>query len=82
MVTGPYMMRCQDINSGYGHRQETEAIWEDLLTDTDGQYMEFQAGRMFNQYGGSSAFKTPISQVPFTPALQTGGRKYGSLLKK
>jgi Tfp pilus assembly protein PilF len=44
-------------------------IWEDLLTDTDGQYMEFQAGRMFNQYGGSSAFKTPISQTPFNPGL-------------
>ncbi|HAZ02860.1 MAG: hypothetical protein A2W90_17105 [Bacteroidetes bacterium GWF2_42_66] len=44
-------------------------IWEDLLTDTDGQYMEFQAGRMFNQYGGTSAFKTPISQVPFSPGL-------------
>jgi hypothetical protein len=45
------------------------AIWEDLLTDTHGQYMEFQAGRMFNQYGGTSAFKTPISQTPFTPGL-------------
>ena len=45
------------------------AIWEDLLTDSDGQYMEFQAGRMFNQYGGTSAFKTPISQTPFTPGL-------------
>ena len=44
-------------------------IWEDLLTDTDGQYMEIQAGRMFNQYGGSSAFKTPISQTPFDPGL-------------
>jgi tetratricopeptide (TPR) repeat protein len=44
-------------------------IWEDLLTDTDGQYMEFQAGRMFNQYGGTSAFKTPISQTPFVPGL-------------
>ena len=43
-------------------------IWEDLLTDSDGQYMEFQAGRMFNQYG-DSAFKTPISQTPFTPGL-------------
>ena len=43
-------------------------IWEDLLTDTDGQYMEFQAGRLHNQYGGSSN-KTPISQVPFTPGL-------------
>lgn len=42
-------------------------IWEDLLTDADGQYMEFQAGRMFNQYGGTSAFKTPISQTPFEP---------------
>lgn len=44
-------------------------IWEDLLTDSDGQYMEFQAGRMFNQYGGTSAFKTPISQTAFNPGL-------------
>jgi Tfp pilus assembly protein PilF len=44
-------------------------IWEDLLTDTDGQYFEFQAGRMFNQYGGTSAFETPISQTPFNPGL-------------
>ena len=44
-------------------------IWEDLLTDSDGQYMEFQAGRMHNQYGGVSAFKTPISQTPFNPGL-------------
>ncbi len=44
-------------------------IWEDLLTDSDGQYMEYQAGRMFNQYGGSSAFQTPISQTPFNPGL-------------
>ena len=44
-------------------------IWEDLLTDSDGQYMEFQAGRMFNQYGDSRAYKTPISQTPFTPGL-------------
>jgi tetratricopeptide (TPR) repeat protein len=44
-------------------------IWEDLLTDSDGQYMEFQAGRMFNQYGSTSAFQTPISQTPFTPGL-------------
>jgi Tfp pilus assembly protein PilF len=47
----------------------TGGIWEDLLTDTDGQYMEFQAGRMFNQYGGTSAFETPISQTPFNPGL-------------
>ncbi len=45
-------------------------IWEDLLTDSDGQYMEHQAGRMFVQYGGPSAsFKTPLSQTPFNPGL-------------
>ncbi len=45
------------------------AIWENLLTDNDGQYMEFQAGRMFNQYSPSPAVKSPITQVPFTPGL-------------
>jgi len=43
-------------------------IWEDLLTDSDGQYMEFQAGRMFNQFQASS-LRTPITQVPFAPGL-------------
>ncbi|MBL0745298.1 DUF5107 domain-containing protein [Chryseolinea lacunae] len=43
-------------------------IWEDLLTDSDGQYMEFQAGRMFNQFQASS-LRTPITQVPFAPNL-------------
>ncbi len=45
------------------------AIWEDLLTDSDGQYMEFQAGRMFNQYSPSRVSKSPITMVPFTPGL-------------
>lgn len=44
-------------------------IWKDLLTDTDGQYMEFQTGRMFNQYSPSRGLKTPITQVPFAPGL-------------
>jgi Tfp pilus assembly protein PilF len=44
-------------------------IWEDLLTDSNGQYMEFQAGRMHNQYGNTTAFQTPISQTPFNPGL-------------
>ena len=41
-------------------------IWEDLLTDTDGQYVEFQAGRLFVQYtpGGQV---NPVSQVGFHP---------------
>ncbi|MEG1635054.1 MAG: DUF5107 domain-containing protein [Rikenellaceae bacterium] len=29
-------------------------IWEDLLTDTDGQYLEMQSGRMFNQASPNS----------------------------
>lgn len=42
-------------------------IWEDLLTDTDGQYIEFQAGRLFDQYSGGSV--NPISQVGFDPYM-------------
>ena len=41
-------------------------IWEDLLTDSDGQYIEFQAGRLFDQYSPSEAVN-PISQVGFDP---------------
>ncbi|MCK5702135.1 MAG: DUF5107 domain-containing protein, partial [Cyclobacteriaceae bacterium] len=40
-------------------------IWEDLLTDTDGQYIEFQAGRLLNQHSGGH--KNPIRQVGFSP---------------
>ncbi|PKA99991.1 uncharacterized protein DUF5107 [Flavobacteriaceae bacterium MAR_2009_75] len=38
-------------------------IWEDLLTDSDGQYIEFQAGRLFDQYFPGEV--NPISQVGF-----------------
>ena len=41
-------------------------IWEDLLTDTDGQYIEFQAGRLFNQYSPDKE-RNPISQANFEP---------------
>lgn len=44
-------------------------IWEDLLTDSDGQYMEFQAGRLFDQYSPSSSVKSVLTQVPFSPGL-------------
>jgi tetratricopeptide (TPR) repeat protein len=43
------------------------AIWEDLLTDHDGQYMEFQAGRMLNQYSPDPSEKTPITRTGFAP---------------
>ena len=41
-------------------------IWEDLLTDTDGQYIEFQAGRLLNQHF-SGGHANPITQASFTP---------------
>jgi tetratricopeptide (TPR) repeat protein len=41
-------------------------VWEDLLTDTDGQYVEFQAGRLFVQYS-PGAHTNPITQAGFDP---------------
>ena len=41
-------------------------IWEDLLTDNDGQYIEFQAGRLLVQYQPAKD-KNPISNVNFEP---------------
>ncbi len=41
-------------------------VWEDLLTDTDGQYVEFQAGRLFVQYSPGSEVN-PITQARFDP---------------
>ena len=42
-------------------------IWEDLLTDTDGQYVEYQAGRLYVQYFPGE--ENPISQATFDPHL-------------
>ena len=41
-------------------------IWEDLLTDTDGQYVEFQAGRLHVQYQPGTD-RNPVSQAGFEP---------------
>jgi tetratricopeptide (TPR) repeat protein len=41
-------------------------VWEDLLTDTDGQYVEFQAGRLFVQYS-PGAHLNPITEARFDP---------------
>lgn len=41
-------------------------IWEDLLTDTDGQYIELQSGRMFNQPASNSSL-TPYKHTAFGP---------------
>ncbi len=71
-----------DTNFGFGHWSPYEempgqklwlwalsrsgGVWEDLLTDTDGQYIEFQAGRLFNQYFPEKD-KNPITQANFEP---------------
>ena len=48
-------------------------IWEDLLTDTDGQYMEYQAGRLFNQYFPGAT--NPLSQANFDPYVMDRWRE-------
>ncbi len=71
-----------EANYGFGHWGEYEetpgqklwlwalsrngGIWEDLLTDTDGQYIEFQAGRLFVQYS-AGAHNNPITEANFEP---------------
>ena len=40
-------------------------IWEDLLTDNDGQYIEYQAGRLLVQYFPGT--ENPITQTTFEP---------------
>lgn len=41
-------------------------IWDPLLTDTDGQYVEFQAGRLFVQYSQGDP-TNPIREASFDP---------------
>ncbi len=41
-------------------------IWEKLLTDTDGQYVESQSGRLFNQNGDKSTL-TPFKHRALAP---------------
>ena len=41
-------------------------IWEDLLTDTDGQYIEWQAGRLFDQFSPGDHVN-PQTKATFLP---------------
>ncbi|MFI5243972.1 MAG: DUF5107 domain-containing protein, partial [Gemmatimonadales bacterium] len=43
-------------------------IWEQLLTDGDGQYSELQSGRLFNQSAEGSTF-TPFKHRGFAPHI-------------
>jgi tetratricopeptide (TPR) repeat protein len=76
----------QDADYGFGHwarygemlgqklwlwaLSREGGVWEDLLTDTDGQYVEFQAGRLFVQYS-PDAEVNPITQASFDPMSES-----------
>ena len=55
-------------------------IWENLLTDTDGQYIEYQTGRLFNQAGWHSSL-TPFKQREFIPYSTDTWRELWSPVK-
>lgn len=50
-------------------------IWEKLLSDTDGQYVEVQSGRLFNQASPGSTF-TPFKHTGFTPSTSDSWTEY------
>jgi tetratricopeptide (TPR) repeat protein len=47
-------------------RSRSGMIWEDLLTDNDGQYVELQSGRLYSQAVTESG-RTPFKQYAFEP---------------
>jgi Tfp pilus assembly protein PilF len=50
-------------------------IWERLLTDTDGQYVEVQSGRLFNQAAEQST-RTPFKHRGFLPYVTDTWTEY------
>jgi len=50
-------------------------IWEKLLTDTDGQYVEVQSGRSFNQAAEDST-RTPFKHRGFVPYATDSWTEY------
>ncbi len=66
------MAQCADFGDKPGRKiwiwglSREGMIWEDLLTDSDGQYVEVQSGRLFNQADSSSTL-TPFKHAEFPP---------------
>jgi Tfp pilus assembly protein PilF len=50
-------------------------IWENLLTDSDGQYVEVQSGRLFNQADENSTL-TPFKHKEFAPYATDSWTEY------
>jgi tetratricopeptide (TPR) repeat protein len=81
-VDGFYAAYWHDLNFGSGNyslfgdklgkkiflwsQARSGGIWEDLLTDSDGQYVELQTGRLFNQAATGST-RTPYKHFGFLP---------------
>ncbi len=79
---GFYAAYWHDLDFGAGHyapygdkigkkvwiwsQSRSGGIWEDLLTDSDGQYVELQSGRLFNQAATGST-RTPFKHFGFSP---------------
>ena len=66
------MVRCGNHDDKAGKKiwiwglSRQGMIWEDFLTDTDGQYVEMQSGRLFAQNSGN-AVRTPFKHINFPP---------------
>jgi Tfp pilus assembly protein PilF len=50
-------------------------IWKNLLSDTDGQYVEVQSGRLFNQSAEGSTF-SPFKHRGFSPYASDSWTEY------
>lgn len=50
-------------------------IWEKLLTDSDGQYVELQSGRLYNQAAEGSMY-SPFKHVSFMPYTHDSWTEY------
>ncbi len=55
-------------------------IWQKLLTDTDGQYVELQSGRLYNQAEPQSTY-TPFKHKGFAPFATDTWKEYWMPIK-
>ncbi len=88
---GSFAAYWQDLGFGSGHyslygdklgekiwlwsHARSGRIWEDLLTDNDGQYVELQSGRLFNQASSASTY-TPFRHFGFFPHFTDEFQEY------
>ena len=58
----------------WSHSEQGD-MWEKLLTDSDGQYVEIQSGRLFNQSTAHSSY-TPYKHIDFVPGTTDQWKEY------